>query len=53
MTRVIWLRISLLSILRGLQRRDIGLKENDSVGDLDGFRVDKAKVLPCIFDLTL
>ena len=26
-------------ILRGLQRKDIGLWEDGSVGDLDGFRI--------------
>ena len=39
MSEAIWLRISLSRILRGLQRRDISLQENGSVGDLDSFRI--------------
>ena len=39
MSWVMRLRISPSRILRGLHRRDIGLWEYGSVGDLDGFRI--------------
>ena len=39
MSRVIGLRLSLSCVSRGLPRRDIGLLEDGSVEDLDGFSV--------------
>ena len=50
-SEVILLRINLSRILRGLQRRDIGLYDDGSVGDLDGFSI--GTILPSFLMLGL